>query len=418
MKHLLPAIAFVLISAGCTQLPIQPPPGAHPIDTINPPEETPLAKAWYRDKQLTMGLDTGAVQESLLFSPTVTELGGKIRGRGLMQSTNIGISLLPGGEPLSKQQDAIVISDAPYDGLLGWKTIRQYVWNLNYPKGVQNFYTSLPSRVKKWNHLHLVKASDFAQVKDSSGRRIMIDTGAPYALYIAKKNWERFKQDYPDATVSVYSGFSPAAGGAYALECMRIKSYKVGNLELRDIIACESFVDKNIINIDHDIDILLGISAFYGREFWLDGPGNTLYFSSRMPVKNPAPPFNSVGATFVPQTNGRPPFIAKVAPWSVAWNNGLRTGDVLISLNGIKHPNQKFIEYFTSNTGANAEMVVHRKRQIVTVTWTVPPTPEAGEYHPTPEAVTEEDFERHLQEELKQQQEAGQGPPPSEQPTP
>lgn len=404
MKHILPIIFATLFFTACTQMTIQPPSGDHPIDTIIPPQGTPQAVAWHDSETLTMGLDTGAVQESLLFSPSAKSLGGRIRGKGPMQTTRLSISLTKDGDPITDRQDVVMTNSAPYDGLLGWKTIRQYVWNLNYPKGTHQFYTSIPPRVKKWDHLHLVKGSDFAQVKDKTGRRIIIDTGAPYALYISKKHWSRFKLDYPDAVVSVDSGFSPAAGGYYTFECMRIKSYKIGDLELMNIVACESFADKNILNIDKDIDIILGIGAFYGREFWLDGPNNTLYFSSRRPTIAESPAFNSVGATFIPQANGLPPLTAKVAPWSTAWHSGLRTGDILVAINDIKHPDNKFLEYYTSQPGANATVEVRRKNRHLLITWTVPEIPEPGEYHPTPEAVTEEVFEQHMIEQNRLEQ--------------
>lgn len=411
MKHLFLIIPPVLALAACMQRPIEPPPGEHPIDTVVPPQGTPVATAWCKGENLTMALDTGAAQDSLLFSPSASNLGARIRGKGPIQTAKLPISLRKDDPPISRDQDVIMLNEAPYDGLLGWKTIRRFVWNLNYPKGNHQFYTSLPPRVKKWNKLQLVKNSDFAQIRDNTGRRIIIDTGAPHALYISKKRWERFKLDYPDAVVSVYSGYSPAAGGFYALECMRIKSYNIGSLELRNIVACESFADKDVMGIEQDIDVLLGIGAFYGREFWLDGPSHNLYFSSRRPTQAAFPTFNNVGATFIPQQDGSPPYTARVTTWSTAWQSGLRNGDVLLSLNGRKRPDMALIDYVTTQTGAEAEMTVRRKNKLVTLSWTVPQTPEPGEYHPTPEAMTDEDFEKRMQEEQIKAEQSGPHPP-------
>ncbi len=393
MTRLLPAACGALLCISCSQhVPI--PPGTPPIEAINPVEGTPMAFAWYEEKPLKMGVDTGAVQHAILFSPAVSELGKRIRGKGSMQSANVSISLTERGPHLTETTDVSVVKTAPYDGLLGWATISNFVWNLDIPKGHHQFCNTLPARVKRWDQLKLIPKSDYAQIKDPKGRTIIIDTGAPYALYIARKDWKAFKLDYPDAPVSVYSGYSPAAGGYYAYECSLITSYKIGDLELKNVVACESFADKDVMNTDKDIDIMLGIEAFYRREAWLDGPGNTLYFSSPRGSQYIRSPFNMAGATFIPDKNGNPPCKAFVAEWSPAWNSGLRTGDILISMNGRKFLDYNVLDYITMQEGAEATVTVQRKNQIITVEWTVPPRPAPGDYHPTPEAVAPEDYER------------------------
>lgn len=98
------------------------------------------------------------------------------------------------------------------------------------------FFNKLPSRIKSWNKLSLIPGSDYPQIADKHGRRIILDTGAPHAVYISKKRWNAIKQAYPDAFVSVYSGYSPAAGGFYAHECMHVSSFQLGPLELK--ISC------------------------------------------------------------------------------------------------------------------------------------------------------------------------------------
>lgn len=66
-----------------------------------------------------MGVDTGAVQTSLLFSPAVESIGARLRGRGAMRTANVPISLKQDGEPMSRKQDVVMVDQAPYDGLLG-----------------------------------------------------------------------------------------------------------------------------------------------------------------------------------------------------------------------------------------------------------------------------------------------------------
>ena len=382
-----------ILGISCSQhVPL--PPGAPPIVALSPIEGLPMASVWNEQNKLELGVDTGAVQKVLLFSPTVEELGGELRGKDTIQSTNLPISFSLNGEHIEETPDAVMVKTAPYDGLLGWAAIRQYIWNLNLPTGKHHFFTSLPSPIKRWNKLKLIKHSDYAQVDDPNGRTVIIDTGAPYALYIARKDWERFKQDYPDAPVSVYSGYSPAAGGYYAHECIYISSYRLGNLVLRDIVACESFADKDLLNTNSEIDIMLGLEAFFRREIWLDGPNHTVYFSEPRRRQYLSTPFNLSGITFVPEPDGTPPCRAVVAQWSIAWEAGLRTGDQLVSINGRRFLDYAVLDYITLHEGAKAKIVVQRNNTLITAEWVVPRLPSPGDYHPTPEAVSPEEYER------------------------
>lgn len=283
------------------------------------------------------------------------------------------------------------------------------------PNAPTVFFNKLPSRIKSWNKLSLIPGSDYPQIADKHGRRIILDTGAPHAVYISKKRWNAIKQAYPDAFVSVYSGYSPAAGGFYAHECMHVSSFQLGPLELKNILLCESFANPEVMGIPDDIDIILGYGALAARQFWLDGPGNALYFSStshRMPA--PAS-FNLMGGTFIQDSNGNGPMKAYVAEWSPAWDAGLRTGDVLISINGRKNPYPDLVEYVTTQRGAQASVVVQRRNRLVRIQWEVPAAPPAGDYYPTPQAITEQEFENHVRQQEKKEQTQpsadGQQPP-------
>ena len=390
-------LATMLCVSCVSHRPIQD-SSSPPIDAANPLDGTPVALAWSSGTQLMMGVDTGAVQTSLLFSPAVESIGARLRGRGAMRTANVPVSLKDDGEPISRKQDVVMVDQAPYDGLLGWECIRKYVWNINYPKRSHRFFNKLPSKIRSWHKLSLIPGSDYPQIADKHGRRIILDTGAPHAVYI------------------------PAAGGFYAHECMHVSSFQLGPLELKNILLCESFANPEVMGIPDDIDIILGYGALAARQFWLDGPGNALYFSStshRMPAPSS---FNLMGGTFIQDRSGNGPMKAYVAEWSPAWDAGLRTGDVLVSINGRKNPYPDLVEYVTTQRGAQASVVVQRRNRLVRIHWEVPAAPPAGDYYPTPQAITEQEFENHVkqQEEKEQPQDAAgdQQPAPAATETP
>ncbi len=391
-------LSIALLCASCTQHTVIHDSLAPPIDAANPLDGTPVAIAWSSDTQLMMGLDTGAVQTSLLFSPAVESIGVRIRGRGVMRTAYAPISLKHDQPPISRKQDVVMVEQAPYDGLLGWNYMKNYVWNINYPKRNHRFFTELPKNIKSWNKLKLVPGADYPQIADSHGRRIILDTGAPHAVYISKKRWNAIKQNYPDAFVTVYSGYSPAAGGHYAHECMYVRSFYVGDLHLKNILLCESFADPELMGIKEEIDIILGYGALLSRQFWLDGPGNALYFSSYTYSVPPPAMINLMGGTFIQSNKGYGNMQAYVAEWSPAWDAGLRTGDKLISINGRKAPSPELVDYVTTQHGANADIVVQRGRKHLHIQWEVPDAPPAGDFHPTPPAISEQEFEAHLKQ--------------------
>ncbi len=402
-------LSIGILVTSCTPKPIEISNNLAPIDALNPLDSTPMAQAWCDDSQITMAVDTGAIQRSLLFSPTVKKLGGRLRGSGSMRTTNLDVMLKNGDQPLEQKQAVVMVEQAPYDGILGWDVIKDNVWRINYPNREHQFTTDLPKQVKNWKNISLVKGSEYAQIKDPNGKQVILDTGAQYAVYIAKKDWEAFKLSYPDAFVSVYNGYSPAAGGFYALECMYIKNYNVGNLTFNNIVACESFADPKTMGLSKEIDVILGIEALFQREFWIDGKNHKIYFSKERHNAPLAPAFNLIGGTFTLDKSGKPPYRAVVAQWSPAWVAGLRNGDILLSINGQKNQLQHMIEYVTTQEGAKANVKVLRKNKLATIHWIVPKAPEPGEYYPTTPALTDEEFEIQQKEwERKQEEKAKQ----------
>ena len=51
--------------------------------------------------------------------------------------------------------------------------------------------------------------------------------------------------------------------------------------------------------------------------------------------------------------------------------------------------------------GAQASVVVQRRNRLVRIQWEVPAAPPAGDYYPTPQAITEQEFENHVRQQEK-----------------
>ena len=140
-----------------------------------------------------------------------------------------------------------------------------------------------------------------------------------------------------------------------------------------------------------------------------------LFQLTSYPMPGPSS-FNLMGGTFIQDRNGNGPMKAFVAEWSPAWNAGLRTGDVLVSINGRKNPYPDLVEYVTTQRGAQATVIVQRRNKLVLIHWEVPAAPPAGDYHPTPQAITEQEFESHVKQQEEKEQEQSRQPAPQHTP--
>lgn len=146
-------------------------------------------------------------------------IGARLRGRGAMRTANVPVSLKDDGEPISRKQDVVMVDQAPYDGLLGWECIRKYVWNINYPKRSHRFFNKLPSKIRSWHKLSLIPGSDYPQIADKHGRRIILDTGAPPCRLHLQETLERHQAGLPGRVRQRLFRLQPRRGGFYAHEC-------------------------------------------------------------------------------------------------------------------------------------------------------------------------------------------------------
>ncbi len=341
----------------------------------NPLEDRPYVVGWVDGNPVKLAVDTGAAQETLLFADSAERLGGRVRGRGDIKTSNLRVVVYDGQPENGERQAVVAVPHAAFSGLMGWPMIRRFVWHLDFPRGEHEFVSSVPFLVRNGQFsMKLKPDAEVATLADKNGHHVVLDTGAPYGIYLNESHWREWKRENPYAFITLYQGYSPASGGAYVRECARAESYTVNGLEFKNIIIAESFVDKDVLGVEQDIDIVIGLDALKSRELWLDGPGNRLYFGASKSKQGDPAPLNLVGVAFTLQSEDarRPVYELTVLENSVAWNSGLRTGDRLVSLNLQKYPDAALIDYLTTQPGVKAGIVVSRKGKIRRFKWTVP----------------------------------------------
>lgn len=237
------------------------------ISAVNPPKEIPEVKAWCQGKEITMGADTGSRLPAVLFPVAAGKMGTRIRWGEPIQPSPLDVRLDSGD---TRRNCPVVHSFfATTDGLVGWPVLREKIWHLDYAAGRHEFAEQLPPEVKNWSAVKLLPGSR-AVIEVPHVGRCMLDSGAPHAVYIPRNRWEAFLRTVPDARVGWFHGESPAAGGYFVREVVRVPALRIGRLVLHDVTVCESFSDSPMV--------ILGTESLRQLEVWLDGPGRMLYY--------------------------------------------------------------------------------------------------------------------------------------------
>lgn len=361
--------ALALALASCTPFaPIRE--SNAPLAAQNPPDGMPLALAWARGTEVTMGLDTGAGAAVMLFAETARALGGRVRGAGAVRSTNVEVSLLPGGPPLPGESYVITLGDAPLancEGLLGWPALRAFVWNLDLPEGNHLFAYKTPFAARGWRWLPIDREANVLTVQMPGVGAVLLDTGSPLAVCLSPRKWAEFKKQYPHVKPTVYWGHSPAAGGYYARECAYLASFRLGPWEMKNVLVGENFVTEDAWGAPVP-DYVMGMGALERRSVWIDGPAGKLYYSSPHGEIPRLLGLNQVGVTFIPRHGHYTAFVAEGSP---AQQSGVKTGDVLVTIDGRRPEGMLAIDQATTQPGASVELCLRRQGRLNLVNWTL-----------------------------------------------
>lgn len=365
--RLLAFCAALFLMAACAPLV---PEGDAPAFALNPPDGLPLAAAYVKGSEVTLGADTGNGAAVMFFPDTVEALGGRISGSGAVRETNLAVSFTPRGEPLPGPHFVAMHAPATFancDGLLGWPALRRLVWNIDLPAGKHQFERSLPLGVAGWKRLAIDPQADILTLLMPGVGRVVLDTGAPLAVCLSPEKWKAFKREHPHIRPTVYWGYSPAAGGYYARECAYLASYSLGPWSMKNVLVGETFVTEKAWGAPVP-DYVLGMGALDRRAVWIDGGQGKLYYSRPHGDVPQLLGLNQVGVTFIPK-NGR--YVAFVAQNSPAEQSGVRSGDVLVSINGKRPDGMLAVDHATTQPGARVELCLRRHGQLHLVRWTL-----------------------------------------------
>lgn len=247
-----------------------------------------------------------------------------------------------------------------FDGVLGWMTLGDNPFYIDAEVRRIRSVTKLPDAGWQSWPLDTNSTQLFFTVTEESKPlgRVFVDTGSPIGLRISSKLWEAWKMQNPKAGVTLAS-YRYAVGETMAHELAYAAEYRLGDLMLRDVDIgpIPEAKDGKAIGTDgKEFIATIGMRGLQHLRMIVNRSAREVLTHTISPL----PQHNRLGAVFpLKQPVGR---IAQVLENSPAHKAGLKTGDILISINGsdFSQPQSNPESFLTQPAGSKLLIKVKR----------------------------------------------------------
>ncbi|MHC4463957.1 MAG: PDZ domain-containing protein [Planctomycetota bacterium] len=310
-------------------------------------------------KAAVLAVDTGSPLGLIMLKPSARRLDLDLdeeNGREIARfDMRIGRS--------SGNVEALVIDSPPtdVDGLIGWPALQDKIWILQWDTGTVLSIPSVPSQVSRWMQLDLatnVPVAAFHPNMQGKGL-VYIDTGFSRGVSLSDARWEAWRKNNPDAPMTVSAGWSPAAGGMTVVEQSWADHFTIGNLTIPHTTVQRSDFKQPLL------EALIGVNALSRFDVVLDLKAKRVYLKLRTDDYS-VPDYNRLGATFCPKSLDSKVLTAYVLTNSPAYRQGIRNGDVLLSVDDIDmtkwrdDPKIWKMEFWTAKPGTKYNLSLKR----------------------------------------------------------
>ena len=219
------------------------------------------------------------------------------------------------------------------DGVVGWQPLRENIMSVDACKGTVTFLNKIPKEATKWKKFKLQTHSMILRFEIPSRNRdpsvIVVDTGSEGGVELSLAQWQEWKAAHSNQPTTLNAHYTPHTGLVVAEEGWA-KKLVFGDLQITEVSVREA----NKLNAAFgftDRESLFGLAALKRVDLIIDGKRGFAYLH---PKDSPPLPYehNRLGAVFVPRDLESDDLIAHVLNGSPAWEAGIRSGDVLTSI--------------------------------------------------------------------------------------
>jgi hypothetical protein len=220
------------------------------------------------------------------------------------------------------------------DGVLGWSTINQNIWEIDGEKLKIEFLESLPAGIDSWTSFKVNTNSRCLLFQipgpGPSPLAIAVDTGSSSGVSVAPGKWKAWKAAHDTEPRTLDAYYMPGAG-LMIKEEFWAHELALGSLTLTEVPVMEANRAEMVIGAK-GYEATLGLAALKRLEMVVDGKKGVVYLRHKT---GPAPPYghNRLGAVFTPDHADRDDdLIAHVVNPSPAYAAGIRDGDHLLKV--------------------------------------------------------------------------------------
>ncbi len=223
-----------------------------------------------------------------------------------------------------------------FDGLVGWWGMRGNTMNIDAASHKIIFLEKVPEGVAQWSRFGIMTNSDTLKLEFSLGGTtngiLYVDTGADMGIALSHQMWQTWKAAHPHQPMTLNSYYT-LAEGLVATEEAWADRFRFGSLELTDVPITEEMEIAQPTN--GYFQGTLGMAALKRLDCIIDGEHGLAYLRP----KNARPSayyHNRLGAMFLPGARQGDKLVARVMAGSPAEEAGVRDGDVLLYVDGLK----------------------------------------------------------------------------------
>ena len=301
-------------------------------------------------ERVRLAIDTGNPFPMVLWKPTVERLRLKTEEK---QGKKIAVfTIVLAGRPYFNGW-ALVLDAPPFaelviDGFFGWPILQGAVWQIDWERMSLSLLDSLPEETSSWQVFKLDTQEPIAAAfldEDTKGL-VYFDTGNPGGISLSEPRWNQWVGEDQDVPITLYSGYMPAAGGIFWTEQSWSDRFRLGPLTIPFVM-----LEKSPNKIWPRLEAILGLEGLKHFEVVLDLKENRIFMKGR-PYAPSNIEYNRLGAAFFPASMRSEKVVAQVFKNSPAYKAGLRSGDILLKVDGIDIAQRKRSESGTSFTNA------------------------------------------------------------------
>ncbi len=222
-----------------------------------------------------------------------------------------------------------------FDGVLGWRTISDNVWHIDWGRKIVETVPELPAAVAQWQRFEVYSPPELSvlalQVSGSSEppQAVYIDTGDTGGVLVNSTLWKEILSRHPGLPTAIEGFYSPSVG-CHILTLCWLPVLKVGGLELHDVPVAEA------PPLFQQMPAFLARIGLYGLtrlEVVVDGKQSRVYVRVRQDYSKKYD-YNRAGVAFLPVDDHSADLLATVLKGSPAEEAGLHDGDRLLRLDG------------------------------------------------------------------------------------